>query len=145
VTALFLIVVLLVVAIFGVASISQSHAAAQQAQAAIEASRAAQLASATNLALTVLVILLLIGLGLALAYIVRGKRQETASGPWQPGPNGRWQPRGLNAPQNLNDMLPVMLTMAMFQMLQQNRAFPAHPNQPTLPLDEEADSDWWIS
>ncbi|MCX6064839.1 MAG: hypothetical protein NT121_03675 [Chloroflexi bacterium] len=37
------------VALFGLASISQSYATAKQAQAAIEASRAAQIASTGNL------------------------------------------------------------------------------------------------
>jgi hypothetical protein len=48
-TILLIIAFLIVVLLFSLSSISQSYASAKQAQAAIEASRAVQVASASNL------------------------------------------------------------------------------------------------
>ena len=103
------------VLLFGFSSISQSYAASQQAQAAIEASRAAQIASAGNLVIiATLAVLLLAAMGVIAFLLLRAKSQPKRQ--WTPGSNAGWE----SFPQpNPNAMLPTLLTMMMYQMMQQ--------------------------
>jgi imidazolonepropionase-like amidohydrolase len=157
------ILLLIVLILFGLASISQSYATAQQAQAMIEANRATQIASAGNL-VTILMIALLLASSLVavaviayLVYRVKTKIQPGISqGQWVSGPNanfGRVGQVGQSAGQlgqpSANELLPAMLTMLLVQMLRQQAGPVQGANQPfTLeePLDQQLPSltdDFW--
>lgn len=70
------ILVVFLALLFGLSSISQSYAAARQAQALIETARVAQIASGGNLVLiAILVVLLLAALG-ATGYLLARVRQS---------------------------------------------------------------------
>jgi hypothetical protein len=78
VTMKFLLVTALVIMVilFGLSSISQSYATAQQAQAAIEASKTAQIASAGNLVVIVaasLVIVVILAAAIFTAWLLHSK------------------------------------------------------------------------
>lgn len=113
----FALVMLIVVLLFGLSSISQSYASAKQAQATIEASRAAQIASAGNLVTLVTVALVIVAVLVAVVVIVwlllrarsHPKRQ------WVSGPNANWGQ--LPQPQ-ANALLPALLSMMLYQMMQ---------------------------
>jgi hypothetical protein len=114
----FLILSVLILAlIFGFASISQSYATARQAQAAIEASRVAQIASVGNLvALITVALIVTIVLAVALFFgwlFLRGKSQPKRQ--WVPGPNANW---GQVSQPQANALLPALLTVLLYQMMQ---------------------------
>lgn len=114
-----LAVLVVLMLIWGLASISQSYAAAQQAQAAIEASRATQIASVGNLLVIVVLVLLVIVLLVCLYYVLKNK------------------------PKNNADPLPALLTMLVYQMLQEKRPEPL----PTIEADipNEVLRDLWMN
>jgi len=72
---IFLVISLLILAlVFGVSSISQSHATAKQAQATIEIARAAEFANIGNLVVILLLVLLVIGvIGITLYFLFHSK------------------------------------------------------------------------
>ncbi len=123
------ILLLILALLFGLSSISQSYAAAQQAQAVIETARAAQIASAGNLVIIVTLALLLVAAIGVIGYllVVRSRPQSTL-GQWQPGPYARW--RRIEQP-DASAILPAMMSMLLYQMAQ-------HQNQVNqmIPLDE---------
>ncbi len=89
------VLTLILVGVLGIAwaisSTSQAWASARQAQAAIEAGRAAHAASLGNLvAIIVIALLVIVLLGvLAWALYLRWKLQNPPRR-WQPGPNAQW-------------------------------------------------------
>jgi len=114
----FLILSVLILAlIFGFASISQSYATARQAQATIEASRVAQIASVGNLvALITVALIVAIVLAVSLFFgwlFLRGKSQPKRQ--WAPGPNANW---GQVSQPQANALLPALLTVLLYQMMQ---------------------------
>ncbi len=116
----FIIALVIVVLLFGLTSISQSYAASQQAQAAIEASRAAQIASAGNLVIiATLAVLLLVAVGVIALLLLRAKSQPKRQ--WTPGSNADWEPFPHFPQPNPNALLPTLLTMMMYQMMQQHQ------------------------
>ena len=149
---LLIVLLVLVLALFGLASISQSYASAQQAQATIEAGRAAQIASAGNLVtilvIAVLVVFLLVALAV-IAYLVYRLKFET------PAVSGK----GFNATigyvsqPSASEMLPAMMTMLMLQFMRQQTGMNRQSNQQFLfdelqgqPLaldDAQPDDDFW--
>ena len=107
----FLIVMFLTALFFGFSSISQSYASAQQAQAAIEASRTAQIASTGNLIVIVtLAILLLVAIAV-IAYLLLHARQSGYRR--NSGPNTGQVPQA-----EMSSLLPAMLTMLLLQAMQ---------------------------
>ena len=111
----FFIALVIVVLLFGLSSMSQSYAAAQQAQAVIETAHAAQIASAGNVVVIVtLAVLLLVAAGV-IAYLLTRTRPQPKSGQWVSGPNARW---GRIQQPDANAMFPALLTMMLYQMVQ---------------------------
>jgi len=97
--------------LFGFSSISQSYATAQQAQAAIEASRAAQIASTGNLIVIVtLAILLLVAIAV-IAYLLHARRQPGYRR--NSGPN-----TGQVSQADMSSLPPAALTMLLVQTMQ---------------------------
>jgi uncharacterized alpha/beta hydrolase family protein len=125
----FLILIVLILAlIFGFASISQSYATARQAQAVIEASRVAQIASVGNLVVLttmVLVIVAVLVVVLLLGWLfLRGKSQPNRQ--WTPGPNAHW---GQVSQPQANALLPALLTVLLYQMMQNQQQHFQEPEQ----------------
>jgi hypothetical protein len=122
----FLIVVLLLAALFGVAFISQSASTAAQAQAAIEASRATQIVGANNLLLTVWVVVMTIvvlALVVVILYVVF-RPNFRRPGQWQARPGQFQQQRGYDqipAQQGGGSPLEAMATMLMLEMMEERR------------------------
>lgn len=146
---IFIVIILAVVlVVWGVATGMGNYASAAQAQAAIEASRAAQAASFGTIVLTGLVTVLIIVVIALLAYIVVGpKLRRLARRGQRPGFGGfspYGQPRmGGVDPQTMIAML------QMYQMLQaqQRRALPRAQaperyQYPQLPAEVENDEIW---
>lgn len=109
----FLLALALVITVilFDFSSISQSYATAQQAQAAIEASRTAQIASTGNLIVIVtLAIVLLVALAV-IAYLLLHARQ--------PGCRRNSGPKtGQVSQADMSSLLPAVLTMLLVQAMQ---------------------------
>jgi amino acid transporter len=133
---------LILILLFGLSSMSQSYAAAKQAQAVIETARVAQIASLGNLVIIIaLVILLLAAIGVIAYLLLRTETQPRRQ--WAPGPNAHWEQLPQPSP---NALLPTLLTMLMYQMMPQqqqqdhehywlmqepaNQDIPALPDQP---------------
>ena len=113
------------VALFGLASISQSYATAKQAQAAIEASRAAQIASAGNLVAIVTMAMLAVAFLAAVVVIAwlvlcakaQPKRHWTRTG------NRGWDQFDLlskSQPQS-NALIPALMTQLLYEMTQRQQ------------------------
>lgn len=146
-----------------------SVAANTQAQAAVEAARAAQIASAAQLEtaranslLTVtLIVLLVLGVAVVGYLVYRLMRlqkmvQNTGVGPgafgaWKPGPNAQFQ-RQQPIPQlGSGDMMQTLMGMMAMQMMQQQMRNGQQGNQPQQnalipyeePQQETADSGPW--
>jgi hypothetical protein len=121
---IFAILLIIVIVVWGLASISQSYATAKQAQATIEAARAAQVANAGNMvtilvtALVILVSEALICFGLWLFFQVRVKPTLTRTGLF-PGNMrkmfGRQNQPGIAG----QDPLGLLTELMAFQMYQQ--------------------------
>lgn len=123
---IFATLLIIVIVVWGLASISQSYATAKQAQATIETARAAQVASTGNLvmilvtALVILVSLALICFGLWLFFQVRVKPTLTRTGLY-PGNTrrmfGRQNPPEFSG-QDLFSLLTQMMAFQMYQQMQ---------------------------
>ncbi|PKN91202.1 MAG: hypothetical protein CVU44_20810 [Chloroflexi bacterium HGW-Chloroflexi-6] len=111
-TVFFILILFIIALLFGFSSMSQSYATAQQAQAAIEASRTAQIASTGNLVVIVtLAIVLLVAIAI-IAYLLLHARQPA-------GQRGNSRPNTSQVPQaDLSSLLPAMLTMLLLQAMQ---------------------------
>jgi hypothetical protein len=148
--AVFIIIILAL--LFALPSMSQSHASAKQAQAVIETSRAAQIASAGNLIIiATLSLLLLYALGV-IGYLLWRARQHAASPRWVSGPNANW---GQQIPTpDANAMLPTLMAALLVQVMsnQHQQSRPAEPDSIFRPryelesLQTHADDDFpWTS
>jgi hypothetical protein len=147
---LVLVIIALVLITWGLSSLSASLAAAKQAQATIEAARAAQIASSGNLislltaALVIAVILAGIAVIFWIVYRVR-IRPLLASLPGNRKPfhtvNGSQQPQV-----STSDPLGQLVTLATLQMLRDmqrdQRALP-QSQQPGLEEPDPAEIDLW--
>lgn len=112
-----LLIIALLVVFWGLASISQAYATTQQAQAAIEASRATQVANAGNLITLVMVTLVIVAM-LAAVVMIAWLLLRAKSHPknhWISTPNANWGQ--ISQPQTTN-LLPTLLTMLLYQMMQ---------------------------
>lgn len=134
-----------------------AHADALQAQAAIEAARAAQIAAAGQAVNSALLTALVVATGftllavlIVLAYLVytRQKQQQKA-GKWLPGPNARWgrvedASRPVALPQG--DPLQQLVQLELLRYLRQMNTSPVRPSLPQreaayLPHPEEDDDE----
>ncbi len=107
----FLIVVFFTALFFGFSSVSQSYASAKQAQAAIEASRTAQIASTGNLVvIATLVIVLLVAIAV-IAYLLLHARQPIQR-------RNSWPNTGQVPQVEMSSLLPAVLTMLLVQAMQ---------------------------
>jgi hypothetical protein len=132
-TRILIAVLLIIVLLFGLSSISQSYASAKQAQAAIEASRTAQIASTGNLVM-IITMALVIFAALAAVVLVAWLRLRTQPGlkrKWVSTSNADWEHIQQPDP---NAILPTLLTMMMYQMMQNQ-----HHQQ------SEADLSWLMN
>jgi len=120
--------ILVLALIFGFSSISQSYATSRQAQAAIEASRVAQIASLGNLVVLTtmaLVIVAVLAVVILLGWLfLRGKNQPKNQ--WAPGPNAHW---GQVSQPQANALLPALLTVLLYQMMQTQQQHFQEPEQ----------------
>lgn len=144
---------LIILALFGLASISQSYASAQQAQAAIEASRAAQIASAGNLVTILVMALVVVTILIAvvvIAYLIYRLKfrvlLDAGKSQWISGQNANI---GRVTQPSVNDLLPSILTMLMIQLIRQQdvqrQQFMLEEPQDQLPVlyDARHYSDFW--
>jgi heme/copper-type cytochrome/quinol oxidase subunit 2 len=105
------IALVIVVILFGFSSMSQSYATAQQAQAAIEASRTAQIASAGNLVVIVTLAVFLLVAICVIAYLLLYARQ--------PGQRKNSRPNTGQVPLvDMSSLFPAMLTMLLLHAMQ---------------------------
>ncbi len=112
----------IVAILFGISSVSQSYATAQQAQAAIEASRATQIASTGNLVTIItvaLVIIATLAAVIVIAWLVlRAKAQPKRH--WTRTNNGGWDQFDLlskSQPQT-NALVEALMTRLLYEMSQ---------------------------
>ena len=110
----FVLVSIVLALLFGLSSVSQSYATAQQAQAAIEASKSAQIASVGNLvviAVVALVIVVLLAAVIFTAWLLHAKPQSTRRR--DVGQNVYWE-----QPQqpDVNSLLQTVLTLLTYQI-----------------------------
>ncbi len=114
---LLVLLLFVIVFLFGLSSVSQSFATAKQAQAAIEASRTAQIAGTGNLVSLVTMALVIIA-GLAAVVVIawlvlRAKAQPNRH--WTSNRNGGWdqfqQPR-------TNALVEALMTQLLYEMSQ---------------------------
>lgn len=113
------------VALFGLASISQSYATAKQAQAAIEASRAAQIASTGNLVAIVTMSMLAVAFLAAvvvIAWLVICAKSQTKRN-WTRTSTKGWDQFDLlskSQPQ-ANALIPALMTQLLYEMTQRQQ------------------------
>jgi hypothetical protein len=153
-------VFLILLAFLGILAIAvavsmSAHADALQAQAAIEAARAAQIAAAGQAVNSALLTALVVATGftllavlIVLAYLVY-TRQKQKAGKWLPGPNARWgrvddAPRPVALPQG--DPLQQLVQLELLRYLRQMNTSPVRPSLPQreaayLPHPEEDEDD----
>ena len=146
---LFAILLIIVIVVWGLASISQSLASAKQAQATLEAARSAQVASAGNLvmilvaALVILVSLALIGFGLWLFFQVRIKPTLTRAGLY-PGNSrkmfGQHNRPGLEG----QDPFGLLSQMIAFQMYQQMQREMRQQRQEMPAQLDDGEDQWFL-
>lgn len=137
---LLVIAILILALLFGLSSMSQAYAAAQQAQAVIETARAAQIASAGNLLIiATLLVLLLTALAVIGYLLMRVRQLPPRTGQWLPGPNARW---GRIQQPDTHSMLPTLLAMMMYQQLSQTGSRqPATPLAGNLPVTDDVEDE----
>ena len=125
----------LIVFLFSLASVSQSYATAKQAQAAIEASRAAQIASTGNLVTLMTIALVVVAVLAAVILIawllLRAKPQTSRQ--WSSNRNNGWDQ--FQQP-DANALVPALMTLLLYEMTQHQ----SHPVE-TAWLNEPALSD----
>ena len=150
---LFVVLLTIVIVIWGLASFSQSYAAAKQAQATIEVAKTAQISSTANLVtiltviLVILVLLVMVGAGLWLFYQLRIKpalmRAGVLSGSGRRLFAGRDQRGSNSGALSQQDPFGLLTQMMAFQMYQQMQAdmHRRRQEQPALPEDED---DQWL-
>jgi ABC-type Fe3+ transport system permease subunit len=110
----FALVMLIVILLFGLSSVSQSFATAKQAQAAIEASKTAQIASVGNLvviAVVALVIVVLLAAVIFTAWLLHTK--PLSGGKRASGQNVYWEQ---NRQPDVNGLLQTVLTLLTYQI-----------------------------
>jgi ABC-type Fe3+ transport system permease subunit len=113
-TVIFVLILLVLALLFGLSSISQSYATAQQAQAAIEASKTAQIASVGNLiviAVAALVIVVLLAAVIFTAWLLHAKPQSSRRS--DSGQNVYWEQ---NRQSDVNGLLQTVLTLLTYQI-----------------------------
>jgi hypothetical protein len=120
---IFLVLTLFVIVfIFSLSSVSQSYATAQQAQAAIEASRAAQIASTGNLVSLVTMALVIIASLVAVIVIawlvLRAKSQSKRH--WTANRNAGWDQFDLlsKSQPRTNALVEALMTQLLYEMSQ---------------------------
>jgi len=154
-------VFLILLAFLGILAIAaavsmSAHADALQAQAAIEAARAAQIAAAGQAVNSALLTALVVATGftllavlIVLAYLVYTRQKQQRTGKWLPGPNARWgrvedASRPVALPQG--DPLQQLVQLELLRYLRQMNASPVRPSLPQreaayLPHPEEDEDD----
>ena len=124
---LFIIGFILVIGLggmWGLASYEGAHAEALQAQALITANQTTQVSivgqTVLSIVLAVVALTILVGAVAMLASYKRWQNQQVQNGPWQSGPNARWQRSG-QIPDQGHQTLGMSPQSLLFQqqMLQQ--------------------------
>lgn len=137
-------ILFIVVLLFGLSSISQSYATAQQAQAAIEASRATQIAGAGNLTtilVTAVIVMAVLGLGIFIAYLeFKGIPQRRLKSVSKAAPFQHFEQA------DGAQLLPALMTLLMVEMLRRQET-QQHPmpdmSHPEIPMMEDH-NDFWM-
>lgn len=162
-----MVVFLIILAFLGLLAIAiavsvQAHADAMQAQAAIEAARAAQIAASGQAINATLLTILVVVFGFALlvalillGYLLyqRNRQQVQPQGKWLPGPNARWgrvgdAPRPVSLPQPQGDPIQQLVQLELLRYLRQMNASPLPQSLPPrtpqyLPEPEDEDDSLW--
>ncbi len=155
----FLIVLVFLILMAAAVAVSmQAHADALQAQAAIEAVRAAQIAASGQAVNTALLTLLVVAFGFALlaALILSGyllyqnrKARQAPQGKWLPGPNAHWgrmgdAPRPVSLPQGDPIQQLVQLELLRYLHEMNSRKLPQPQLTDSLPdVQREDDDEIW--
>lgn len=134
---IFLVISLFILAlVFGVSSISQSHATAKQAQATIEIARAAEIASISNLVVILLLVLLVIVIvGIVLYFLLHTK----SNSPHRSSQSTQMSHSG-NA--NWEHLLTLLLVQILQNQMEQNANQLNIP--PTYVEAPTEDNDLWL-
>lgn len=152
--ALLILLAFLALLAIAVAVSMSAHADAMQAQAAIEAARAAQISAAGQAVNTTLLTLLVVAFGfallvalIALGYLLyqRSKPQQL-QGKWLSGPNARWGRVGdVHRPASLpqGDPIQQLVQLELLRYLRQINTSALPPRPPTyqIPSHEEDDDE----
>lgn len=147
------ILVLLVVAVTVAVSMS-AHADALQAQAAIEAARAAQIAVSGQAINATLLTVLVVAFGLSflvslilIGYLLYQRNKPQSQSKWLPGPNARWGrvgdfPHPVALPQG--DPIQQLVQLELLRYLRQmnTTALPSQ-NVPQKPAGDDDDEPLW--
>jgi ABC-type Fe3+ transport system permease subunit len=113
-TVIFVLILLVLALLFGLSSISQSYATAQQAQAAIEASKTAQIASVGNLVVIImaaLVIVVILAAVIFTAWLLHTKPLSTKRR--DSDQNVHWEQ---TQQPDVNGLLQTVLTLLTYQI-----------------------------
>jgi lysylphosphatidylglycerol synthetase-like protein (DUF2156 family) len=119
---IFVVILFLIVALFSLSSVSQSYATAKQAQAAIEASRVAQIASTGNLVSLVTVALVIVAVLTAVVVtawlVLRARAQPKRH--WTRTNNGGWDQFDLlsKSQHRTNALVEALMTQLLYEMSQ---------------------------
>lgn len=140
----FAVILLIIVLLFGLSSMSESYAVAKQAEAVVAANHTAQLASATNVVLVLVIALLVVGILGLQGVILYLKMREPDAAPrqgthkWVAGPNAKWQVAEPAQPRTPLETLTELLVLQMLQNMQptQTSALP-YAAQSIQPDDED--------
>jgi hypothetical protein len=134
----------------------QARADALQAQAAIEAARAAQIAASGQAINTAMLTALVVAFGFALlvalillGYMLYQRSKPQPQGKWLAGPNAKWGRAGdisrpASLPQPQGDPLQQLVQLELLRYLRQMNtpSLSSHAHQPQ-PVEEDDDAPLW--
>ncbi|MEP0806590.1 MAG: hypothetical protein HRF47_13980 [Chloroflexota bacterium] len=133
----------------------QARADALQAQAAIEAARAAQIAASGQAINSAMLTFLVVAFGLTLlvalillGYMLYQRSKPQPQGKWLAGPNAKWGRVGdasrlASLPQPQGDPLQQLVQLEVLRYLRQMNAAPLLPPHTNLPYQEDDDEPLW--
>jgi hypothetical protein len=132
----------IVLLIWGMASYEDSHAAVVQAQAAIEASRATQIAASGQAIVSVLlvvIVLLLIGI-IAMAFFLWMRSRQLPV--QQYIPSGRQLSTGQPSNEAIQQLQQLLMLQLLSRLVQPNEPV-SLPRLPSAELEDSEDLLWW--
>jgi hypothetical protein len=136
------IIIAIVLMIWGLASYESSHAAAVQAQAAIEASRATQIAASgqaiVSVLLAVIILLLVVIVAMGCVVWLRSKQMPTQ----HRHTPAQQHPIGQISGESLTQLQQVLMLQLMARLIQPVGTI-SLPQPQSAELDEDENLPWW--